>query len=1604
MTVATRKYNPGFLSDEEIVASFCVRTSELESIIEMLRDCRGNSNPHQIVIGPRGSGKTSLLLRIAAEIRRDDSLSSSFFPVVFSEESYEVSTAGEFWLECLSRLAVQAPRTDGGTDLYRSYEELRGIADDQTLGERCLGAILDFSDRTDRRLVLFVENLNTLFDDMIDPTAGWQLRKVLQTEPRIVLIASATRRFDQIDNPDQALYDLFRVISLRPLDTSECATLWQTVSGREARPETIRSLHILTGGSPRLNMVVARFGASLSFRELMTELLDLIDDHTEYFRSHLEMLPPQERRVYLALADLWKPATAKEIAERARTTTSKCSAQLARLSERAVVEIAGGTARRKQYYLTERMYNIYYLLRRPRGPHRMVESLIRLMESFYSPHELTTIGLSIAREAPRLHGDVRALHEIALHQLLLLPALGQHRTELQATLQVDTLKIPRHGALRPAELKQESVIVKPSPQPTNSVPGGTDIPDETAGQELLDSGAALREELRFEEALSEFDTLLDRFGESTNPKLHALVAKALIRKGEIFYVMGRPKEALEACEEVDRRYGNDDASAVRENVAVALLNKAVALRTLSRIQDALATNDELALRFGESTNPDILGTVAKAFCDKVITLVNLSRLQEALRLSDEAVHRFGARVDTDSVVAVAKTLCSKGAILEKINRTDEALAVYDSVVRRYGASNETALLQIVAIALLNKAAAFGEDNRHKDALTTSEEVVRRFGTSDDPALLASVALAISNKGYALNALNRPEEALAAYDEVVRLYGDSQSPELREAVAKALLNKANALSASNRPECALSVYDKIATRFATVEPGPLSETVATALCNKGIILGKLGRHEQAIRIFDRAVDAFGTSDAPVLVEMVAKSLLNKGYALSALDRFTDTLAVFDEAESRTRGAERVSTQALAVHALVKKGLTLAELARPTDALPCYEEVIRRHESSGDAELRRLVAMAFLNKGTALAASNRGGEAVEAFDAVVQRYGANEPLPVLESVAKALVNKAGVLLTMARRQEAVYVCDEVIRRFGKQKSPVLAHMVADAFYVKGGALLEMQRPMESLTPFSEVLQRSSKAEPSSIPGLQAKALLGRGLAFDRLGKPEEALGVYDEVVAQFGEHSDPELLGPVASALARKVSILDGVGRQPDALDVHEDLVCRFGSAAPSYQELIERSLIERAEFHLISGRYRPAITAASLALARCLPDSLENRLRTLAIRAKARLADDDHNASEDDIGDILATLAELGTLPKELLSALMEFSVGVGYGRMRKLIEASPSATLLMALTTALAQEEGLQPRVAREVEEVAADIRKKLRSLKNGRAFEPTSDSNEGQIECTARTSGIVIRDEQNRTLPIRHGPIRLAVRGKGGLKSNSWKIWMEKNGEIYFSLREQSPGFKVSLHSSGKQHIKMANEYWGQWSEPEIYAGPTVATSAKLIVPAWGMREDADLTKEERERWRTNEIEIDAADEGKVLALTVIVRTRGQQVKQEGGKSETLAVWRRSDGKEAHLIVSEEAERNYRDIVRRALRDDTSRLLNDSIRDGKMDTNTVLTATLAGPANEGGNYFLCVSIKVQAQEGEDGKEYIPVVAGLEAEHMEDTTDPNAPSLPESAS
>ena len=793
--MTTRKYNPGFLTDDELVSSFCVRTGEFESIVEMLRECTGSANPHQIVIGPRGSGKTSLLLRVAVEVRRDAELHSDFFPILLLEENYGIANDGMFWLECLSRLADQVPHKEDAPDLHRTCEDLRTILGDQTLAERCLGALLDFSDREGKRLVLMVENLNMIFGDMEGPDVDWRLRKVLQTEPRIILLASATSRFDEIDNPDRALYDLFRIRWLRPLDTNECAVLWETVSSQPSLSETIRSLEILTGGSPRLLAILARFGAGRSFRELMAELLDLVDDHTEYFKSHIESLPAQERRVYLALAELWKPATAKEIAARARLTTNKISAQLKRLTERGAVRIEGGTARRKQYYLTERLYNIYYLLRRNRGPDRLVEALIRFMELYYSSSELKDMAIDMIGEAGSNKGEIQLMKQIMINKIAESPRLAaEHREELREIIPEVFTEVPEQTSAPPNNEQDELSDAK----------------------KLFNQAVSLDTQNLPEDAVVAFDEVVERFGVSESLALLELVAKALVNKGIILIRQDRLAAAVAVYDEVVERFGDSESPALLEPVAKALFLKGSIFGRQNDWPAEVAVYDEVVERFGDSESPALLEQVAKALVNKGNILDSQDRLAAAVAVYDEVVERFGVSESPALLEPVAKALLNKGIILISQNRLAAAVAVYDEVVERFGVSESPALLEPVAKALLNKGIILDSQDRLAAAVAVYDEVVERFGDSESPALLEQVAKALVNKGVILSKLNRPEDALVAFDEVVERFGVSESPALLEQVAKALVNKGVILSKLNRPEDALVAFDEVVRRSESPE--------------------------------------------------------------------------------------------------------------------------------------------------------------------------------------------------------------------------------------------------------------------------------------------------------------------------------------------------------------------------------------------------------------------------------------------------------------------------------------------------------------------------------------------------------------------------------------------------------------------------------------------------------------------------------------------------------------------------------------------------------------------------------------------------------------------
>lgn len=442
------KYNPAFLDTGKLVENFVVRETDLQMIVRTVRDNMAASNQHVLVIGPRGSGKTTLVRRVSAEIRRDEALDKAWYPLVFAEESYNALTVADFWLESIFHLAEQT----GDGRWMASHDELRRDPDEKRLAQRALGKLLDFADSIGKRILLIVENLDMLLSEFSDETDAWALRHTLMNEPRLMLLATATARFEQIDHPAKAMFEMFRIHELKPLDDEACNRLWALVASEPLPGEQIRPIRILTGGNARLIAIIARFGANRSFRELLEELVDLIDEHTDYFKSHLDNMAPKERKVYLALAELWNVATAKEIADMARMDVNATSALLNRLVSRGKVVAEGKAKKDRRYRLVEGIYNLYYLMRRRGGPSARVKAAVKFMVALYERDSAVKLLID---ESNRLHSGKLRDYIMAFEELFRSSSISE-RLKIADSLDESMIDSPHMTT----QLREEMMVYR----------------------------------------------------------------------------------------------------------------------------------------------------------------------------------------------------------------------------------------------------------------------------------------------------------------------------------------------------------------------------------------------------------------------------------------------------------------------------------------------------------------------------------------------------------------------------------------------------------------------------------------------------------------------------------------------------------------------------------------------------------------------------------------------------------------------------------------------------------------------------------------------------------------------------------------------------------------------------------------------------------------------------------------------------------------------------------------------------------------------------------------------------------------------------------------
>ena len=786
-----RKFNPGALQpDRELIGQFVVRKRELEMVLDVLRgNIDAPSCQHLLVVAPRGRGKTMLLARASAELRTDDGLSRSLLPVRFMEESHEIFDIADFWLETLFHLARESAEAfpEMARELARTHADLSARWDDSSIGELARAAVLDAAERADRKLVLMIENLQALCGN-VEEDFGWQLRGVLQSEPRIVLLASATSRFEELEDPREPFFELFRIVSLGPLATDECRCLWEAMTGDRVGARDIRPLEILTGGNCRLLAIVAGFSEHRSLRRLMEELVRLVDEHTEYFRGHLEVLPKSERRVYVAVLDLWQPSSTGEIAARARMDVRAVSTMLGRLVRRgAVIGRPSTDSRRRRYVAAEPLYSIYYKLRRERDEAAVVESLIQFMLAFYERFALYAIFDQLWSEAR----DVPALH-LGIDRVLQGRPADQ---DLQSNFIWDRLEEASRkawGNRRAAADKEldDGIVTAFEERSYGRVLELVDRYvaegwDKRAGT-MADHTAVYLAHLRadahfglgeFEEVIPIGSEVLGRFRESRDVFILYRSARVLSTTVAAYYETGSYEEAVDCAARTVEWFDGYDSSDWQIIVALLLKFAARAHSKLGDIEAAVTKYDDIAKKFGACDEPRLRLSVVEALVDKA------------------------------------------DLVRDQLNDPGEALAVYDVLMARHGGSDSPEIRKVIGGALLNRAFVLGSLKKFEEEIADYDTVIDYVGQQEKSGYVSRVALAF--KALRLAELGRTEDALAASDVLERDFGQSNEDWgvmlawiglAARAVARTVLRDASATSAFRAAFACFPAGNEVMTRL------------------------------------------------------------------------------------------------------------------------------------------------------------------------------------------------------------------------------------------------------------------------------------------------------------------------------------------------------------------------------------------------------------------------------------------------------------------------------------------------------------------------------------------------------------------------------------------------------------------------------------------------------------------------------------------------------------------------------------------------------------------------------------------------------------------------
>ena len=848
-------YRSGVTSPERLRRTSVAREHLLDNALESVRGSAGRrSKSHLLFIGPRGIGKTHLLSCIEDAVQSDDALGASVVVVRFPEESNRTLTFADFLIGMCGILKEVLEDEPLWTELYAAVQTEE---DDARVADTLVPAIREENRRRGRTLLVMLENLGEILTRQIrDRNDVAALRKFLMTDNGCLLVATAPLHFDGVTDVGQPFYDFFDIQILESLsfeDTVEVIRLnleWEECEDvlkelDDIRPR-LQALYQMTGGNPRLTMMLYELIAHESITSVQEQFHLLLDRISPFYQGRLNDLPPGQRALLECLASMRdQEKTPAAIAARMRMSQQETSSLLKRLTDAHYLRAARHPRDRRSrlYTIREGFFDIWLAMNLSRGARRRMPFLLDFFSLFYPS--------IAAREEKRRQLRAKLLEEGSVDAAKALDYLSEVGDEAErATAKFDMARIyARRGVaeqtasyvLEAAPLAGDGVsrsiarIVAQAPSAPDYL---SEIEEmitawemhrsgelEAFAHRLAEMGKGLTVRTFSETRLAFLQDTLESVGdaeeriaqrlkiaavlkgivrwkESEEQQRHALAEATALPNARLVAVASNDLAALlkdtnriEEAELLMRRALEIDEAGFGElhpTVAIRLNNLAMLLRDTNRIEKA-----EPLMRRALEIDVAALGeqhpNVAIRLNNLAMLLQDTNRIEEAEPLMRRALNideaAFGEQHPN-----VARDLNNLAMLLMDTNRIDEAelptRRALEISVATFGEQHPS-----VATSLNNLAILLQDTNRIEEA----EPLMRRALDIDEAAFGGrhpNVAIRLSNLAMLLKYTNRIDEAESLMRRALEI-DEAALGKQHPKVANGLNNLATLLHATNR---------------------------------------------------------------------------------------------------------------------------------------------------------------------------------------------------------------------------------------------------------------------------------------------------------------------------------------------------------------------------------------------------------------------------------------------------------------------------------------------------------------------------------------------------------------------------------------------------------------------------------------------------------------------------------------------------------------------------------------------------------------------------------------------------------------------------------------